>query len=162
MIDMDEKKEVVSSKWADRVAIALLICLLIVIIITGLSVYKAYGAEEKPPVNLVLQFETADGGILKGLIGYYLISDCSIKVRDNAEYIIILSTLKKTIWGGLLDGNCDYMFISIIVLDQGRATGDGFTSAHRWEADKDKANLARETAGIIALIISRISRESES
>lgn len=38
MIDMDEEKEVVSHKWADRVAIALLICLLVVLIVTGVHI----------------------------------------------------------------------------------------------------------------------------
>ena len=40
-------------------------------------------AEELPDVNLVLHFETADGGILKGLIAHYLRNDYSMKISFN-------------------------------------------------------------------------------
>lgn len=57
MIDMDEKKEVVSHKWADRVAIALLVCLLMVLIVTGIHTCKAYSEENKCTLGGVLCYQ---------------------------------------------------------------------------------------------------------
>ena len=123
-------------------------------------------AEELPDVNLVLHFETADGGILKGLIAHYLRNDYSMKIRDDAEYIVIILNLNKSIYQGLFTGSTNYMFISGVILERLtviRSSGaiferdriiGGFANGSKWGMDTNKRALTKDAADAIAVIIS--------
>lgn len=162
MTNMNEKKKA-GNKWANRAVMVLLMCFLIVLIITSIHTCKAYG-EENPTVNLVLQFDTADGGILKGLIAHYLKEDHSIRIRDGAKYTVIILDHKKSVYFGLLDGSHDLMFVSGIILSEATTPSGwstrkrnnvlgGFANMSRWNPDKNKRNLARTAATAIATLI---------
>lgn len=145
------------SKWLILVAMAL------ILLGQGVAV-----AEEPPAVNLVLQLNTTDGGIVKGLIAHYLENDYLIKIRDDAKYTVVIINLKESIYQGMFTGSTGYMFVSGVILERitvvhsSGATFEqysvigGFADAGKWAMDKHKRVITKKAADIIAVIISAV------
>lgn len=161
MMNIDEKRKATNRKWADRIGMVLLMCLLAVLIVTSIHMCDAYGAESKSNIKLVLQLDSSDGGILKGLVVHYLSSNHSIEVREAAKYTVILLGFKKSIYQGLISGAQSFIFTSILVLEQKTDqihVLSSFANVYGWGSDINKKKAGEEVADAIATIISGLSK----
>ena len=136
-------------------------CLILVVMALVLLWQAPVFAKERIAVNLVLQTNTAAGNVLRGLISYHLIYKHSIETKDDARYTVIISHLKKSIWQGILSGgNNNYMFASVIILDNSDIQG-GSASVRRWDSNTERKLLSQALAYSIYSTLSQSKSKKE-